>query len=668
MAIAALRLIVGPFAAWPQPTASHRQCNAMSLPASAPPAEPGTGDAASRLRSRRLMQLIIAAMLGFGTSAASDLITDDWSNVGVHLPTLLALSLALWAWQRGRQGLASALLLATVTAAISLLVWNNAGLRDPAMLAYPGILVFASTMTDRRLFRATLVVILAFVALVTAANVQGWHVNAVPTHSVSNLIDVFIVLSIDAFVIWLLAGDLQTALADLRAENARVRMSQARIEFLATHDVLTGLPNRALAQDRFELAAAQADRQRSGVAVIFLDLDDFKHVNDSLGHPQGDKLLRVASRRVTGALRAGDTVCRQGGDEFLILLADMRDSEHVADIALKLLAELALPFSMDGDEVSTSASLGIAMYPGDGRNFDELLKKADMAMYGAKAAGRNTLRFFADEMNAGLQEHVRLVAGLRTAIAQGEMMLHYQPQFELRSGRVVGAEALLRWRHPTLGLVPPAQFIRVAEQSGLVVEIGAWALREACLQMKAWHDQGLAHLVVSVNVSPVQFQRDSIERDIVNALETSGLPARYLELELTESLLIKDSSHLSDLLLRLRALGVSLAIDDFGTGYSNLGYLKRFEVGRLKIDQSFIRRLPTDKHDEAIVRAIIQMAQNLQLGTIAEGVETVAALARLVEMGCNEGQGLLWAPALPADEFEAYLRRQQTAGWMPRLA
>jgi diguanylate cyclase (GGDEF)-like protein len=615
-----------------------------------------------------MAQIIVISMLAFGASAISDLHSGDLTNLNVHVPTQLALVSALWAWAKDRLRVASALLLATVTTAISILVWQNAGLRDPAMLAYPGILVFASTMAGRRLFFVTLVAIVGFVTVVALANVQGWHVNQVPTHSVSNLVDVCIILAADAFVIWRLAGDLHAALADLRAENARVRQSQAHVEFLATHDALTGLPNRTLAQDRFDQAAAHAERARSCVAVMFVDIDDFKHVNDSLGHPQGDALLCEASRRLTGTLRQGDTVCRQGGDEFLILLSDIGEADEVAEIALKLLDSVARPFGVDGHEIATSASIGIAMYPGDGRDFNELLKKADMAMYSAKAAGRNTLRFFADDMNDGLQEHVRLVAGLRTALAQDELMLHYQPQIDLASGRIVGAEALLRWRHPTLGLVPPATLIRAAEQSGLVVQIGAWVLGEACRQMKLWHEQGLDDLVVSVNVSAVQFQRGSIERDVVNALETSGLPARALELELTESLVIHDSSKLSALLLRLRALGVSLAIDDFGTGYSNLGYLKRFEFGRLKIDQSFVRRLTTDRQDEAIVHAIIQMAQKLQLVTIAEGVESAAVLARLLELGCSAGQGLFWSAALPAEEFAAYARRHRALGWKPRLA
>jgi diguanylate cyclase (GGDEF)-like protein len=462
-----------------------------------------------------------------------------------------------------------------------------------------------------------------------------------------------------------MAGDLRTALANVTAENERVRRSQARIEFLATHDSLTGLPNRILARDRFGHAIALARRHQTMAALVFLDLDNFKSINDSLGHPRGDELLRRVGERLTTGLRDSDTVCRQGGDEFLILLGDVRDSGDVAEIGAKLLGQLTAPLLLDGLEVSTSGSMGIAMYPDDGADFDELLKKADIAMYVAKDAGRNALRFFANEMSSSVLEDVHLVSAMRTALARGEFMLHYQPQFDLASGGVVGAEALLRWRHPELGLVPPSRFIPLAEQSGLIVELGAWVLAEACRQMQRWRSMGLADLTISVNVSSIQFQRDVIETDIVNALDVSGLPASALELELTESLLIQDSAMISALLRRLRGRGVSFSIDDFGIGYSNLGYLKRFEVSRLKIDQSFVRRLTDDRHDEAIVGAIIQMSTSLGLVTIAEGVESESTLARLIELGCDQGQGLHWAPAMPSGEFFEFVRDGRSMSWMP---
>jgi len=618
----------------------------------------------SRSKSRRLLQVIVATMIGLAISGAVNLIEGDWTNLNVHVPAQLALLCALWALRKARFELANTVLLVTVTLSISVLVWQNSGLRDPAMLAYPAILAFASTMGGRRLFLFLLAMILLVVALVSVANLQGWHVNPVPGHTLGSMINVSVVLSLTAFLVWLMAGDLRAALANLTAENERVRRSQVRIEFLATHDSLTGLPNRILARDRFGHAIALARRHQTMAALVFLDLDNFKSVNDSLGHPRGDELLRRVGDRLTTVLRDSDTVCRQGGDEFLILLGDVRDSGDVAEICAKLLGQLSAPFLLGGLEVSTSGSMGIAMYPEDGADFDELLKKADIAMYVAKDAGRNAVRFFADEMSSSVLEDVHLVSGMRTALARGEFMLHYQPQFDLASGRIVGAEALLRWRHPELGLVPPSRFIPIAEQSGLIIEIGAWVLTEACRQMQLWRSMGLAGLKISVNVSPLQFQREVIETDVVNALDVSGLPASALELELTESLLIQDSSMISALLHRLRGRGVSLSIDDFGIGYSNLGYLKRFEVSRLKIDQSFIRRLTDDRHDKAIVRAIIQMTTSLGLVAIAEGVENESTLARLIDLGCHEGQGLHWAPAMPAEEFLEFFRTCRSTSWM----
>jgi diguanylate cyclase (GGDEF)-like protein len=618
-----------------------------------------------RFKSRRLLQVIVATMIGLAISAAINLIDGDWTNLDVHVPAQLALLCALWALRKARFELANTVLLVTGTVAVSVLVWQNSGLRDPAMIAYPAILAFASTMGGRRLFLFLLAMILLVVASVGVANLQGWHVNAVPKHTLGSMLNVSIVLSLTAFLLWLMAGDLRGALANLTAENERVRRSQVRVEFLATHDSLTGLPNRILARDRFGHAIALARRHQTRAALVFLDLDNFKSVNDSLGHPRGDELLRTVGDRLTQVLRDSDTVCRQGGDEFLILLGDVRDRSDVTEIAVKLLGQLTAPFLLDGLEVSTSGSMGIAMYPDDGADFDELLKKADIAMYVAKDAGRNALRFFANEMSSSVLEDVHLVSGLRTALARGEFMLHYQPQFDLASGRIVGAEALLRWRHPELGLVPPSRFIPIAEQSGLIIEIGAWVLAEACRQMQLWRSMGLADLTISVNVSSLQFHREVIETDVVNALDASGLPASALELELTESLLIQDSSMISALLRRLRGRGVSFAIDDFGIGYSNLGYLKRFEVSRLKIDQSFIRRLTDDRHDEAIVGAIIQMTTSLGLLTIAEGVESESTLARLIELGCDQGQGLHWAPAMPSGEFLEFVRNGRSMSWMP---
>jgi len=321
---------------------------------------------------------------------------------------------------------------------------------------------------------------------------------------------------------------------------------------------------------------------------------------------------------------------------------------------------MSIPFRINSMEITATCSLGIALYPDNGHDFDSLLKHADMAMYKAKESGRNAFRFYDAQMNTNVIEHLHLISGIRTALLKEEFKLHYQPQFDLKTGRIFGAEALIRWRNPELGNIPPNRFIHVAERSGQIHEIGSWVIGEACRQAKQWQDAGLPDLVVAINLSPVQFRRDNIERDVINALNASKIKASSIELELTESLLIVDSEHIKHLLKSIRSLGVHLSIDDFGTGYSNLGYLTRFEVERLKIDQSFIRRMTENKHDEGIVRAIIEMAHSLNLEVVAEGIENIEVLKRLQELGCEFGQGYYWSPALPPEEFFRFVSEWQS--------
>jgi diguanylate cyclase len=580
----------------------------------------------------------------------------------IMLGVVLLLAAGRWLLMRGRLDAATAVVLGVLTGMLMFFMVRGDGLRDPAVLGLPCILAFAALHGDRRLFRALLAASLIALVGVGVATLHGWRSAVISPLAVSDVIDSCVILLVSSYSVSLMAKDLDAALRRLAAENQAVRESQSRVEFLATRDSLTGLHNRTAARDHFDLAAAQAGRQGGKVALLYLDLDHFKTVNDSLGHPAGDELLRRVADRLAAVARSGDTVSRLGGDEYLMLLGEVGDGESVADIAVRVLAATSAPLALTGIDVHVSASLGIALFPDDGGDFDSLLKKADIAMYRAKDAGRNTFRFFDAQMNSGVLEHLQLVAGLRSAIARGEFQLHYQPQIDLASGRIVGAEALIRWRHPERGMISPAQFIPVAEQSGQIVEIGAWVLTEACSQAAAWQrTEGLAGLVVSVNLSPVQAHRGDLERAVTSALETSGLPPRLLELELTESLLIEESEQLNATLGRLRHMGIAFAIDDFGTGYSNLAYLKRFEVARLKIDQSFVRRMTVNQNDEAIVRAILQMAAALNLGVIAEGVEDETTLARLLDLGCEQGQGFHWSPALPPERFAAYVKANRVA-------
>lgn len=438
-------------------------------------------------------------------------------------------------------------------------------------------------------------------------------------------------------------------LLDQQAEHRR------QLQYLAYHDVLTGLPNQLLVKDRLLQAVAYADRSSSQVALLYLDLDNFKTINDSLGHPVGDALLRQIAERLVGSLRDTDTLARQGGDEFLVILSDVQSSDDIAALAEKLLERLAVPFSIEGHELSTSASIGIAIYPDDSREFDTLLKKADTALNEAKEAGRNTYRYFTERMNVAASEYLQVRSGLRRALENREFVLHYQPQIDLGSGAVIGCEALIRWRHPQQGLVPPGRFIPVAEDSGLIVAIGEWVLREACRQLTEWRAAGLPELTVAVNLSGIQFKRGNVERSVLAALQEFDLPAHLLELELTESILIKDTESVLATVRRLKDIGVKLSVDDFGTGYSSLSYLKRFNVDKLKIDQSFVRDFTSDPDDAAIVRAIIQMAGSLNLRTIAEGVETAPMRDQLTAFGCDEAQGYCFARPLPAVEFQRYV-------------
>jgi diguanylate cyclase (GGDEF)-like protein/PAS domain S-box-containing protein len=455
-----------------------------------------------------------------------------------------------------------------------------------------------------------------------------------------------------------LANDLAYGIETLRT-RAEHEAAEKQLEFLAHHDVLTGLPNRLLVRDRFDQATAQADREHSGVAVLFLDLDNFKQVNDTLGHNYGDKLLVRVVERLRGCLREADTISRQGGDEFVVLLPHLRDLAVIGGIAQSIIEAFSEPFGIENFAINTTFSIGISLYPDDAREFDTLLKNADTALYQAKDSGRDTYRFFSEKMNIDAQEQMHLQGQLHNAVKNQEFLLHYQPQIDIVSGRIVGVEALVRWQHPEQGLIPPSRFIPLAERSGLIVPMGEWVLNEACRQAQLWRESG-QQLVMAVNLSALQFKRGNLLETVANALRQSGLPAEQLELELTESILLQDIDVAINTLHSLKAMGVKFSIDDFGTGYSSLSYLKRLAVNKLKIDQSFVRDLAEDPDSAAIVRAIIQLGHTLQLSVIAEGVETDAQLAFLRNYGCDEAQGYFFSRPVAAAEFVKLFEKNAT--------
>jgi diguanylate cyclase (GGDEF)-like protein/PAS domain S-box-containing protein len=453
-------------------------------------------------------------------------------------------------------------------------------------------------------------------------------------------------------------------LAVVRDISAR-KEAQARIAYMALHDGLTRLPNRAALEARLAGMVEHARVVRHELAVLFLDLDHFKTINDSLGHHAGDLLLCEIADRLLSKTRQVDAVARLGGDEFVVVLSDT-DAQHAASVASQLLEAVGASARIDGHSVSVSTSIGIGLYPRDGETAEVLIRHADAAMYSAKESGRRNYQFFVPGMSAAAIDALDQENLLREAMARGQFVLHYQPQLDMRDGRITGVEALIRWNHPTRGLVFPLDFIGFAEKRGLIAAIGRWVLEQACRQMKAWHDAGFARVPVAVNLSAIEFRQRDLVPAMAAVLQASGLAPQFLEVELTESALIDQGSFIGEQLQALKALGVRLAIDDFGTGYSSLAYLKRFPIDRLKIDRSFVQDTPADADDVAIITAILQMARSLKLATVAEGVETVEQQALLRSLGCGDFQGFLVSRPIAAEAMATFLRTVGTAGWRDR--
>ncbi|MDP1524957.1 MAG: EAL domain-containing protein [Rhodocyclaceae bacterium] len=438
------------------------------------------------------------------------------------------------------------------------------------------------------------------------------------------------------------------------------RAMTQQMAHLAQHDFLTGLPNRVLLTERLSQAIGLARRHRKQLALFFLDLDYFKHINDSLGHQIGDQLLRSVADRLVDSVRATDTVCRQGGDEFVILLAEIEQPQDAAHIAQKLIGAFALPHKIEGHELHITLSIGVSVYPDDGDDVDAVMKNADVAMYHAKMYGRNNYQFFRADMNASAGQRLVVEGGLKRALTQGEFHLFYQPQFNLASGAITGAEALIRWEDPEHGAIAPDQFITVAEECGLIVPIGRWVLREACRQNRAWQDAGLATVPVAINVSALEFRHPEFLEGVDQALAESGLASDLLQIELTESVLMHDTESSLAVLEGLKTRKILVSIDDFGTGYSSLSYLKRFAVDTLKIDKSFVSDItdvPVMTDDNTIVSAVICLGKNLRQRVVAEGVETDEQLAFLKTQSCDEAQGFHLSYPLTADSFASLLER-----------
>jgi diguanylate cyclase (GGDEF)-like protein/PAS domain S-box-containing protein len=431
--------------------------------------------------------------------------------------------------------------------------------------------------------------------------------------------------------------------------------AEERARYLAQHDPLTGLPNRALLWDRVTQAIAQARRNHEKLAVLFLDLDGFKHINDSLGHIVGDKLLRLVARRLKGCLREGDSIGRLGGDEFVVCLPVHQDDSDAMQVAGKLLEAVREPARVDESELQVNASIGIALYPGDGTDAESLMRAADAAMYHAKGRGRNNFQFYTERLNEAAQRRASIAQGLRLAVKCDGLLLEYQPQVDLRSDEIVGVEALVRWCHPDLGPLLPDEFIKVAEETGLMGPVGDWVLRQACRQLARWRASGHPDLRISINLSMEQLRRAQFSESVLGALQECGLPPVALDLEISESALMMQTPENNVALERLAGTGIQFAVDDFGTGYSSLAYLRRYPVDTIKIDRSFVDGVARDPDDAALVTAIIAMAENLDLHVVAEGVETAEQVAFLKRSGCRAAQGFFFHRPMPAEAFGTLL-------------
>lgn len=619
-------------------------------------------DAPQRLRAKRLNQ--ISSMVVATTSIAlfAYLFNGNWEISSVLSCIVLMMFACRWLSLRGKIDVASVLLLSSLTAGASTLMWISEGLQDTVFLTYPVILIMAGLLVSRRFFFLLLAVMLTYtIFLSLATEVFGWRVNVVVGNGFDLMRDALLILGACGFAVWVIVNDLSDSLLTLRAQIDHYSESQKHLTYLSQHDSLTGLPNRAVGRDRIAQAIRQAERDQNHVALLFVDLDNFKVINDTLGHSVGDDYLRQVASRLTQSVRKSDVVSRHGGDEFIVGLTELTDIQDASAIATAIMGNMALPLMAKTQEIVISCSIGIALYPDDGLDYDGLLRLADIAMYQAKESGRNAYCFYDAQMNANMQQNLLLVSELRLAVARREFVVHYQPVLNLETGALAGAEALVRWQHPTRGLVAPDFFISAAEKSGLILELGNWVLQEACQQMVQWRSQGATDLVIAVNLSPVQFRRGNVAEVVHAALQKSGLPAHCLELEITESTLVQDSIQFMDSLQALKKLGVRISIDDFGTGYSNLSYLQRFAVDKLKVDQSFVKHLMRGSQDVALVRAIIQMARSLNLSTTAEGIEDASVHETLKAMGCEMGQGYFYSRPISAEEFGVWVNKSKAS-------
>ncbi len=590
-------------------------------------------------RTNILIYLAIATLAIVSLLRVSKPITAS-----ILMGAMILLVACLWITKR-HQKVGAECFIWVMSGSLVAALWSSAGYFGSGILGYPCILIFAAMLGTTRSFFALIIFFVANILVMAYVHHYQLFTFTYNIDQPTRPFITIIIILLCAAAIRIVIKDYTDTITSLNLENAKVRESERAIAFLANHDTLTELPNRVLASDRFSQAVQRIERAhvRKKIALIFIDLDDFKNINDSLGHEIGDRYLVAIAERLRDATRASDTVCRLGGDEFLLILEGLDDERDASKIADTVQQRISRPVVTGQHKLVCSASIGIAIYPNDGERYEDLVKKADIAMYRSKELGRNTFCYFSPVMNTDALDRMHLLEDLRSALQNKELYVEFQPIVLLNTGKIVGAEALLRWQHPNRGRVGPDVFIPLAEKSGLIVEIGAWVLEKACQEVVELQKHYSPDFRLAVNVSSVQLKRDDFKGRVRDILGRIPIAPNTLELEITESELISDSPEFDDAIQQLKEMGIALAIDDFGTGYSNLGYVQKIKVAKLKIDRSFVSGIEHNLDNQAIVRAVHNIADGLVMATVAEGVESTAELAILKDLGITHGQGYLWS-------------------------
>lgn len=615
----------------------------------------GEKDVFSQMRRHRLMQICAVTALGLmSTLIVARSITFIIFATGLGF-LILALGLAF-----KHKVLSSAyILLASMTTMLFALSVTGAGLFDLAILGYPGLLIFAAILGGVGLFVSVLLFVIAQCIFVTWLTLQGVITPNIPTLSWTHLVFILVIFIVTGFSVYILVLDIKRLMLSLQHENAKVQQSRAEIQHLAHHDNLTNLPNRLYGEELFSQSLVACGKKQQNLALLFIDLDNFKPINDALGHAAGDQLLEQVTQGLSEILQADQHLIRFGGDEFLLLAPFTNDRSQLDHLAETVIQKCASVFDIFQNRVVISASMGIASAPKDGTDFKQLCRRADLAMYQAKQDGRNTYHYYDESLDKASDDKFKLLQLMRPALVEKQFKLYYQPMITLNTGDITMVEALLRWPQADGSMINPDQFIPLAESSGLITELGRWVLQEACIYCARQRQQGFPKLRVAVNLSVIQFKDGHLQETVEAALNEAGLPAQALELELTESLLIDETDQIQKQLDALSRLGITIAIDDFGTGYSNLGYLRNFNATKLKIDRSFITSLCVAKNDEPLVKAIISMAASLGMETVAEGIEDEATRKKLVALGCDIGQGYHWSRPVPEDVLSELMLQHQ---------